>query len=439
MLVEAERRHDAAHDTTSGGGHTIAARLQLAIGAGYRLLGEMDGGGMSRLFLAEQLSPCRLVAVKVLTEELGGDGAQLLHEAALTGRLRHPHILPILAAGEGEGLAFLVTPWVSGGTLRDRLRSGAPLSAAEARRILREIAVALAHVHAHGVVHGDLKPDNVLLRDGHVLLADFGAALRARPRYPRRVGEAAPLLAVGTPLYMSPEQAAGDPYLCPRSDVYSFGVLAFELLTGHPPFAGPTPRAVLLAHLGEPAPCLLRLRPDLPLDLVTVIARALAKDPAERQADGTALVAALDRNHRFLPLRGYSLFGARAGEPAPAGATSLVPASWRARAASMAGTLAATAAGVGLSALGLAAAATMMLRTVPPTDDASAAASPIAVPASMHDGAPIAGAIAALPPSGALGVPGFPSAISAHPAHPSDAAASGCAHARKTRTDGKTA
>ncbi len=428
MRVGAERRRDAAQDETvdylaggfavglarhaaraiAGGDRAMAARLERAMGGDYRVLGELDGGGMSRLFLAERLSTRRLVAVKVLAGELDHDGAQLRREAALTARLRHPHVLPVLAAGEGEGLAFLVTPWVSGGTLRDRLRAGAPLSPAEARRTLREIAAALAHVHAHGVVHGDLKPDNVLLEDGRVLLADFGVARCARPR-PQpwsRAIEPTPVPAVGTPLYMSPEQAAGDPYLGPRSDVYSFGVLAFELLAGRPPFAGPTPRAVLLAHLGEPAPCVLHLRPDLPLDLVTVIARALAKDPSERYADGAALLAALDRSGRFPSFAG-SLPGARAAGRASAVAAPPTPwSSWRARAASMAGTLAATAGGLGLGALGLAAAAAMMIRTAPAVEPPSVPAEPVVV---------------------------------SHPAPPPPVVASGCSEHRKTRGGGKSA
>ncbi|HEX5580059.1 MAG TPA: serine/threonine-protein kinase [Gemmatimonadaceae bacterium] len=467
MLVEAERRHDAAHDIATHDIATLdsaalAARLQLALGAGFRVIRELGGGGMSRLFLAEQLAPRRLVVAKVLVAPDGDEKERLRREAALTAMLRHEHVLPVLAAGEGEGLVFFVTPWVAGGTLRDRLRSGAPLSTAEVRRVLGELATALAHVHAQGVVHGDLKPENVLLQHGRAILADFGAARLARLAAPTSGPTPSP--AMGTPLYMSPEQAAGDPHLGPRSDVYSFGVLAFELLTGRPPFAGPTPRAVLLAHLGEPAPCLLRVRPDLPLDLVTIIARALAKDPAERYADGAALVAALDRTHRVSPLRSRTtLFGARAAalHGAP-GAT------WRARAASMAGTVAAAAGGVGLSALGLAAAAMMMLRAAPAArtpdpapplvadavvndavvndatandtavNDAAAndaAASGVAANDAAITDAMITSAIAALPRPGVLAIPAVPVIASAHAPRytPDYAAAAGCPDARKAR------
>ncbi|HEX6631929.1 MAG TPA: serine/threonine-protein kinase, partial [Gemmatimonadaceae bacterium] len=274
--------------------------LEAALAPAIRLERELSGGGMSRLFVGTQRAPARRVVVKALPRSADTDAIRRFRrEIAVTAALHHPRVLPVLGAGETARVLYYVMPFVDGGSLADRLRDMERLSVAESVRLLRELGEALAHAHAHGVVHGDVKPDNVLLLDGHALLADFGGA---RVRAARRAPHSHQAV-VGTPLYMSPEQAAGDPELDARSDVYSLAVVGYELLTGRPPFRGPSPHAVLLAHLGQPVPPLRALRPDVPPALALVLERALAKDPARRFASAAAFLAALggDARHHAVP------------------------------------------------------------------------------------------------------------------------------------------
>ena len=268
---------------------TLRRELRAALGDAYHLDRELERGGMGRLFLATERGSGRGVVIKVLprTEADADAEARFRCEVAVTDSLRHPHVLPVLAAGESEALLFYVMPHVADGSLRDRLLREGRLSAADVVRLLCEVAGALAHAHAHGVVHGDVKPENVLLDGGRALLADFGAARI------RRLGRSHAAPVVGTPLYMSPEQAAGESTVDARSDVYSLAVVGFELLTGRPPFAGPSPRAVLLAHLGQPVPSLRARNADVPPALAAVLERALAKSPASRYASAAAFRLAL--------------------------------------------------------------------------------------------------------------------------------------------------
>ncbi|HEU4629584.1 MAG TPA: serine/threonine-protein kinase [Gemmatimonadaceae bacterium] len=282
--------HETTADVTRHDG--LREALQAALAPALRLEREIAGGGTSRLFVATQGFPTRRVVVKALSRGAGDEVVRRFRrEVALTAALHHPRILPVLGAGETAQLLYYVTPFIEGGSLADRLRQAGRLPVAEAVRLLRELDEALAHAHAHGVVHGDVKPDNVLLQEGHALLADFGGARLHAER--RATWGAARAGVVGTPLYMSPEQAAGDPTLDARSDVYSLAVVGYELLTGRPPFRGANPRAVLLAHLGQPVPSLRARRPDVPPALAAVLERALAKDPAHRFASAAAFLAAL--------------------------------------------------------------------------------------------------------------------------------------------------
>jgi serine/threonine-protein kinase len=309
----------------------LLERLQEAIGPGYRIDRELGGGGMSRVFLAEEARLGRRVVVKVLPPEFGWglDIERFRREVRLAATLRHPHVVPLLTAGESaDGLFYYTMPYIEGESLRQRIDHDGPLPPADVARIVREVADALAYAHRRGVVHRDVKPANVLVDGDHVLVADFGiakalaaaggagdaAARDASPAPPAADGNPAlpadrggALTArgfvVGTPAYMSPEQARGDA-VDGRSDVYSLGWMAFEMLTGQGPAA--TTRSDLRAARPLRVPSAVALRPELPESVDAVIARALAPERAERFQTTDDLARALDA-----ALRGAAL----AGEP----------------------------------------------------------------------------------------------------------------------------
>jgi serine/threonine protein kinase len=261
----------------------LTARLTAALGDAYRLEGELGGGTTSRLFLAVERVLDRRVVVKVLSPDAASDvgAARFKQEFALAARLQHPHLLEVLSAGSQNGLLYYVMPYVEGESLRHRLLREGPLPVADAVTILREIADALAYAHAAGVVHRDIKPGNILLQNGHAVLMDFGVAralLAAQGG--RRLTD--PGTVVGTPGYMSPEQAAGDSEIDARSDVYALALVGYEMLAGKPPFSGTSLRALVAAHLTQAARPLAAIRRDVPTGLSAAIARALAKDPADR-------------------------------------------------------------------------------------------------------------------------------------------------------------
>ncbi|MFN2565157.1 MAG: protein kinase [Gemmatimonadaceae bacterium] len=278
-------------------------QLQRILGRAYSLRGELGGGGMSHVFEAHEAALDRDVVIKVLLPELAvGVNADRFHrEVALAARLQHPHIVGVLAAGEGEGLLYYVMPRVEGESLRSRLNRVGRLGVAEAVVILRDVARALAYAHEHGVVHRDIKPENILLSGRAAAVADFGIA---KALSASRDNEAPPAAGdraltqtgttVGTLAYMSPEQAAGDPATDHRTDIYSFGVVAYEILCGAPPFTGRSPRAILAAHLRDAPQPLRDRRPDVPDALEELIARCLAKDPADRPSSASELVDALE-------------------------------------------------------------------------------------------------------------------------------------------------
>jgi eukaryotic-like serine/threonine-protein kinase len=272
-------------------------QLQTSLGAAYTLERELGGGGMSRVFVAREEALGRDVVVKVLPPETAASVSieRFKREIQLAARLQHPHIVPLLTAGESEGLPYFTMPFVEGESLRARLARRGELPVAEAVRVLREIASALAYAHEHGVVHRDIKPDNVLLSGGAAMVTDFGVARAISASSNAEHARITSLgVALGTPAYMSPEQASADPAVDHRADVYAFGVLAYELLTGQTPFGGRTPQGLLAAHVTEPPEPVLRRRPSLPPGLAALVMRCLEKRPADRPQTAAEVVHALD-------------------------------------------------------------------------------------------------------------------------------------------------
>jgi len=279
----------------------LPARLQAALGDAYVIDRELGGGGMSRLFVATERSLNRQVVIKVLPPELAGEvsAARFKKEIEVAARMQHPHIVPILAAGSGDDLLWYVMPYVRGESLRHRLKEGGKLPVRDAMRILIEVADALAHAHRQGIVHRDIKPENILLEEGHAVLADFGVARAIVAAREASNLEAANLtgigMSVGTPTYMSPEQAAGENNVDARADIYALGLVGYEMLAGQHPFGGSgSVQSMIVAHLTEPAPPVAKLRADSPPAVNAAIARALAKQPDARFRTAEEFRDALD-------------------------------------------------------------------------------------------------------------------------------------------------
>jgi eukaryotic-like serine/threonine-protein kinase len=249
---------------------------------------------MATVYLAEERKHSRHVAVKVLhpdlTRSLGTE--RFLREIRIAAGLSHPHIVPLIDSGESEGRLFYVSTYVSGGSLRDRLNGERTLALGDALRVTHQVGSALESAHRNGYVHRDVKPENILLSDGHALLADFGVALIRASRGSDAITDVG--LALGTPEYMSPEQASGERDLGVPSDVYSLACVLFEMLTGEPPFRGPNPRATMAMHVTKTPPSSRTSRPELPVMLDRVLAKALAKAPEERYPSVTDFLTALD-------------------------------------------------------------------------------------------------------------------------------------------------
>ena len=270
-------------------------QLQAALGGAYTLGRELGGGGMSRVFLAEDMRLGRTVVVKVLAPELvaGISAERFEREIRLAASLQQANIVPLLTAGDANGLAYFTMPYVEGQSLRVRLSSGPPLTVAECLSILRDVTRALGYAHERGVVHRDIKPDNVLLSRGAAEVTDFGIAKAIQASRIEAASDSLTQLgtSVGTPAYMAPEQAAGDPNLDHRADIYAVGVLAYEMLEGQPPFTG-TPQSVMSAHLTK-APRAMS-RADVPPSLQRTVLKCLEKDPARRYQTADELLADIE-------------------------------------------------------------------------------------------------------------------------------------------------
>jgi serine/threonine-protein kinase len=272
---------------------TDAERLAAALADGYRLEREIGQGGMATVWLAHDLKHERTVALKVLRPELAAilGRERFLAEIRIAAKLDHPHILTLLDSGETDGFLWYSLPFVRGESLRQRLARERQLDVAEAVDIARQVAGALEHAHRQGVIHRDVKPENILLHEGEAMLADFGIALAVREAGEQRL--TATGLSLGTPRYMSPEQATAEWQLDARSDVYSLGVVLYEMLSGETPFGGATPQAVIARLLTERPTPLRTLRDAVPARVEAAVGKALAKLPADRFPSATAFAVAL--------------------------------------------------------------------------------------------------------------------------------------------------
>ena len=291
-----DRAKSMSADSLGGEIDVSLLRLRAHLAGRYDVEREVGRGGMATVYLAEEAKHGRRVAIKVLHPEVApAFGAErFLREIGIAARLAHPHLVPLIDSGQAGSLLYYVSAYVDGGSLRDRLDREGRLPLADALRIAEEAGAGLDFAHRNGFIHRDVKPENILFADGHALLADFGVA-RAYCEVQDAVAAAVTTagIAVGTPDYMSPEQAAGEDSLDARSDVYALACVVFEMLVGEPPFAGSTPRATMARHVSETPRPVRTMRPEVPPALESVLQRALAKDPAMRYASVAELVTAL--------------------------------------------------------------------------------------------------------------------------------------------------
>ncbi|MBL0938223.1 MAG: serine/threonine protein kinase [Gemmatimonadaceae bacterium] len=291
------------------------ARLQKALDTDFLIERELGGAGMSRVFVATERALQRRVVVKVLPPELaaGVNVERFRREIQLAAQLQHPHIVPLLAAGDDHGLLWFSMPYIEGESLRGSLSRQERLSSRDVVRILHDVVDALAYAHARGIVHRDIKPDNILTSGMHALVTDFGVAKALSAAIPVHGGTTTGM-AIGTPAYMAPEQLAADPAADHRVDLYAVGLLAYELLTGRGPFAGTSPQATLAAQLTQMPEPPHRTFSDIPEALSALIMRCLEKDATKRPATATALLAELEA---LPPMSGATFALARRRRVAP--------------------------------------------------------------------------------------------------------------------------
>lgn len=282
----------------------VLERLREALGDRYGIERELGRGGMATVYLAADLKHGRNVALKVLHPELAASlGAErFLREIQIAAKLAHPHIIALHDSGEAGGLLYFVMPFVEGETLAQRIQRERQLPLDEALRITAEVADALAYAHSLGVIHRDIKPQNILLQSGHAVISDFGIARAVTAAGGERVTETG--VAMGTPAYMSPEQAGADRPVDGRTDIYSLGCVLYEMLAGTPPFTASTMQAVMARHALDPVPSLRTVRAMVPGSVEAVILRALAKSPADRYATALEFVEALTSGRDAAPARG---------------------------------------------------------------------------------------------------------------------------------------
>jgi eukaryotic-like serine/threonine-protein kinase len=279
----------------------LLRRLQEHVASTYTVESELGGGGMSRVFVAHERGLDRRVVIKVLPPSLAAtvSADRFRREIMVSARLQHPQIVPVLTSGELDGLPYFVMPFIEGESLRGRIQRG-PLSVREAVSIMRDVARALSFAHRFGVVHRDIKPDNILLSQGSAVVTDFGVAkaiLEARTS--EQVARGATITAVGvslgTPQYMAPEQAAADPTADHRADLYALGIVGYEMLAGVPPFHGRAPTELLRAQLTETPPPLTARRYDIPVVLAQLISQCLEKNPSDRPKSAAEVIRVLER------------------------------------------------------------------------------------------------------------------------------------------------
>jgi TolB-like protein/Tfp pilus assembly protein PilF len=271
----------------------LSQRVQNSLADRYRVERELGHGSMATVYLAVDLKHDRRVAIKILDSEVAAavGPKRFLGEIATVAQLTHPHILPLHDSGVADGLLYYVMPYVEGESLRDRLAREKQLPLEDALRIVREVAGALSYAHTRGLVHRDIKPENILLQEGHAIVADFGIARGAAATGSEQL--TATGMVVGTTIYMSPEQSAGERDLDGRSDLYSLGCVLYELLAGVPPFAGATAESLTHQHLNATPRPVTELRPTVPPAIAAALHRSLAKIPADRFATGTDFAAAI--------------------------------------------------------------------------------------------------------------------------------------------------
>ncbi|ODT05095.1 MAG: hypothetical protein ABS52_02840 [Gemmatimonadetes bacterium SCN 70-22] len=276
----------------------LREELQEALGADYAIERELPRGGMSRVFVATERALQRHVVIKVLSPELARSlsAERFKREIAWAARLQHPLIVPLLSAGVAGTHLYYTMPMVDGESLRERMNRERPMPIVDACRILEDVASALAYAHEEGVVHRDIKPENIMFFHGRAVVLDFGigkALIDAATGETEALRITAAGMSLGTPMYVAPEQARADPALDHRADLYALGVVAYEMLTGHPPFTGKSAVAVLDAHAHRaPGPIEAR-RPDVPRRLSALVMKCLAKDPSQRPHGGDEIVRAL--------------------------------------------------------------------------------------------------------------------------------------------------
>ena len=274
---------------------TFEERLKDTLSHTYDIERELGGGGMSRVFVAIDRSLGRKVVIKLLSPELFADvnRGRFRREIQVAAQLQHPHIVPLLSAGEHEDLVWYTMPFIAGESLRSHVEKNGPMSVTAVVRVLYHVSEALDYAHGEGVVHRDIKAANILRSGTYALVTDFGVAKALNASMPSS-GMTSTGMAIGTPAYMAPEQLAGDPTADHRIDIYAVGLLAYELLNGRSPFAATTPAKVLAAVLSLEPPPLIEVRPDVPYSLSELVMRCLSKEPDERPATARIVLNALD-------------------------------------------------------------------------------------------------------------------------------------------------
>jgi tRNA A-37 threonylcarbamoyl transferase component Bud32 len=272
---------------------TESSKLATALADRYRLERPLGQGGMATVYLAADLKHDRQVAIKVLKPELAAvlGAERFVQEIKTTAQLQHPHILPLFDSGSADGFLYYVMPYIEGETLRDKLNREKQLGIEEAIKITMEVADALDYAHRHGVIHRDIKPENILLHDGRPMVADFGIALAVSAAAGGRMTETG--LSLGTPHYMSPEQAAAEKEITARSDVYSLASVLYEMLTGNPPHTGTSAQQIIMKIITEPVAAVTSLRKSVPPNVAAALSKALEKLPADRFESARAFADAL--------------------------------------------------------------------------------------------------------------------------------------------------